>query len=60
MEDGSMDAGDKDACGGERAGFVGFKSSKKRRSEWEKKAHYYAPADALANILKSALYIDFI
>ena len=59
MEDGSMDAGDKDACGGERAGFVGFKSSKKRRSEWEKKAHYYAPADALAKILKSALYIDF-
>jgi hypothetical protein len=55
MEDGSMDAGDKDACGGERAGFMGFKSSKKRRSEWEKKAHYYAPADALANILKSAL-----
>ena len=49
-EDAAMDEADEDAQageGGEGGGYGGFKSTKKRRSEWEKKAHYYAPADAL-------------
>jgi len=41
-EDGDGEGGDET---GSRAGGS-FKSSKRRRSEWEKKAHYYAPEDA--------------
>ena len=33
--------------GGDDDDEGGFKSSKRRRSDWEKKAHYYAPEDAI-------------